>query len=122
MKQTCPYCKQETETAEYLDGQSGHESSEMCVNEKCEHFGEYMDILKRDDEFRYKMLGRLKSDCEYYLGYGYRNSNRLWAGNESKQIEAMKALHNSFDDNEKPEWLTWEQILDYERQMLVRMG
>jgi hypothetical protein len=77
-----------------------------------------MDILKGDDKFRYMMLGRLKSDCDYYLGYGNRSSNRLWALEENEHIETMKALHNSFDENEKPEWLTWEQILDYERQMV----
>lgn len=63
------------------------------------------------------MLGRLKSDCEYYLGFGYRNTNRLWTGNEENQIEEMKALWLSFSEAEKPKWLTWEQILDYEKQM-----
>jgi hypothetical protein len=78
-----------------------------------------MDILNGDDKFRYMMLSRLKSDCDYYLGYGNRSSNALWAEDENQQIETMKALHNSFDGNEKPEWLTWEQILDYERQMIT---
>jgi hypothetical protein len=77
-----------------------------------------MDILKGDDKFRYMMLSRLKSDCDYYLGYGNRSSNSLWAEDEKQQIETMKALHNSFNGNEKPEWLTWEQIKDYERQMV----
>jgi hypothetical protein len=76
-----------------------------------------MDILKGDDKFRYMMLSRLQSDCEYYLGFGNRNSNALWTKNENEQIETMKALHNSFGEDDKPEWLTWEQILDYERQM-----
>ncbi len=30
----------------------------------------------------------------------------------------MKELYNSFPDNEKPEWLTYEQILQYERLMI----
>lgn len=28
------------------------------------------NVLQRDDVFRYKLLGRLQSDCEYYLNYG----------------------------------------------------
>lgn len=75
-----------------------------------------MDILERDDEFRYRLLGRLQSDCEYYLGFGNRDVNRLWARDEKDQIKTMKDLHNSFDV--KPEFLTWEGILEYERKML----
>ena len=41
------------------------------------------DVLQRDKVFRYKLLGRLQSDCEYYLNYGNRNTGRLWAGMES---------------------------------------
>jgi hypothetical protein len=79
-----------------------------------------MSLLKGDDKFRYGMLGRLKSDCDYYLGYGGRNAEHcLWAKDEKEQIEIMKALHNSFDESKKPEWLTWEQILYYEKQMEV---
>lgn len=77
-----------------------------------------MDILKRDDKFRSQLLGRLQSDCEYYLGFGNRSVNRLWANDVKDQIETMKSLHNSFEVNEKPEWLTWEEILEYERKML----
>ncbi|WP_256719739.1 LPD11 domain-containing protein [Paenibacillus glucanolyticus] len=76
------------------------------------------DILKSDARFRYMMLYRFRDDCEYYLNYGNRNSNVLWSLDESKHIENMKALHNSFGENDKPEWLTWEQILEYEKQML----
>jgi hypothetical protein len=30
----------------------------------------------------------------------------------------MKALWNSFSEEDKPEWLTWEEIEEYERMML----
>lgn len=76
------------------------------------------DILKSDDRFRYMMLGRFQSDCEYYLGFGHRNAEHaLWAKDEKQHIQNMKDLHNSFPENGKPVWLTWEQILEYERQM-----
>lgn len=76
------------------------------------------NILKSEKRFRYIMLGRFQSDCKYYLGFGGRNSGALWALDEKKHIKNMKDLYNSFDENDKPEWLTWEQILEYERQMV----
>lgn len=78
---------------------------------------EYEWILQSDDKFRYQLLSRLQMDCNYYLGYGNRNKKALWAESEEKQIEAMKELWNSFADDEKPEWLTWEDILNYEGEM-----
>lgn len=47
------------------------------------------DVLQRDKVFRYKLLGRLQSDCEYYLNYGNRNTGRLWAGSVNLQIKLM---------------------------------
>ncbi|WP_103108547.1 LPD11 domain-containing protein [Brevibacillus reuszeri] len=68
--------------------------------------------------FNYMMLGRLRSDCDYYLGYGNRNKSRLSGEDEKNHIEEMKSIYNSIDEKSKPEWLTWEQILEYERQMM----
>lgn len=73
--------------------------------------------VDEDKRFRYMMLGRWKSDCDYYLGYGNRNVSRLCANTPKEHIEAMKKLWLSFAEDEKPEWLTWEQILEYEKQM-----
>lgn len=73
--------------------------------------------MKYDKKFRYMMLSRMKSDCDYYLGYGNRNAGQLWADDENAQIDNMKALWNSFSEEDKPEWLTWEELLEYEKQM-----
>jgi len=70
------------------------------------------------NSFDYQMLGRLQSDCDYYLGYGNRYAKNLWAGNEADQIAKMKELWSSFAEDQKPEWLTWEQILQYEKEMI----
>lgn len=71
-----------------------------------------------DERFHYMMLDRLRSDCEYYLGNGNRFAGHLWVSNDEKgHIELMKALWNSFPADGKPEWLTYEKILDYEKQM-----
>ena len=41
----------------------------------------------------------------------------MWAGNVTEQIQYMKDLWKSFPDDAKPEWLTWEQICEYEKSM-----
>ncbi len=79
---------------------------------------EDFDILKQDDKFRYQLLGRLRQDCDYYLGYGNRCAKHLWSGDEKEIIITMKLLWNSFLSENKPEWLTWDEILEYEKAML----
>lgn len=80
---------------------------------------EFIDrkVPDRALEFNYMMLGRLQMDCEYYLGYGNRYANHLYYKDEQKQINEMKKLHNSFPEDKKPEWLTYAQILEYEKLM-----
>lgn len=79
---------------------------------------ELKEILKADNKFRYQLLSRLQGDCNYYLGYGNRGKKTLWAGDEKNQIEIMKEIWQSFSTNQKPEWLSWEEILDYEIKMI----
>ena len=76
-------------------------------------------LLEHDDTFRYQLLDRLRIDCNYYLGYGNQNPHYLWAGSVEEQINTMKEVWESFPADSKPEWLTWEQILEYERDMCV---
>lgn len=66
-------------------------------------------------EFKYQLLDRLKSDCEYFLKAGNRNEKHLWAGNVDDQIAKMKELWNSLE--EKPEWISMEDIDNYEKEM-----
>ena len=75
------------------------------------------DILSHDDKFRYMLLSRLESDVKYYLGNGNRYAPDLWAKEESRHIDLMYRLWDSF--KEKPEWLTREQIDVYAKQMGV---
>ena len=78
-----------------------------------------MSSIKESDDkkYNYMLLSRLKSDCDYFLGHGLRNEKYLWAGSVDKQIAKMRELYNSFADDEKPEWLTIDQIDEYERKM-----
>ncbi len=66
-------------------------------------------------EDKYRLLSRLKSDCDYYLGEGGRAEKHLWAGNVQEQIAKMRELYNALP--EKPEWLAMEDIERYEQQM-----
>ncbi|PFJ73265.1 LPD11 domain-containing protein [Bacillus cereus] len=78
----------------------------------------YEDILQSDEKFRYQLLSRLQMDCNYYLGYGNRGKNALWTKDEKEQIELMKELWKSFAESDKPEWLTWDDIKNYESKMI----
>lgn len=70
-----------------------------------------------NDSFKYMLLDRMKQDCNYYLGNGNRLKKFLWANDESEHIKNMKALWNSFSEDKKPEWLTMEEIEEYEKKM-----
>jgi hypothetical protein len=81
---------------------------------------ELINQFKRDPkEFHYMMLSRLSGDCKAYLSDGgdWRRGreDRLWSTKENI-IAEMKKLWNELIV--KPEWLTMEQILDYENKML----
>lgn len=61
----------------------------------------------------YRMLGRLKSDCDYYLGHGNRYAGNLYYHNEVLQIKGMIEIWDSLPDDKKPEWLTIDQLEKY---------
>lgn len=52
-------------------------------------------------ENEYRLLGRLKADCDYFLGAGGRAEKHLWAGNVREQIAKMRELYAALP--EKPE-------------------
>lgn len=67
------------------------------------------------DKFNYQLLDRCRCDCEYYLGAGNRQEKNLWAGNVKEHIQKMRELYNLLP--KKPEWLSMEKILEYEKLM-----
>ena len=83
----------------------------MTINQ----YEQYIQEKSWDDRFRYMLLDRMRMDCDYFLGNGQIYGNHLWAGN-------MKALWESFPVDGKPEWLTMEQILNYEQEMLALLA
>ncbi len=77
---------------------------------------------KKPDEspyrFNYMMLAKMQSDCDYYLVWGNRNNSRLWDGSVLSHISEMKRIYDSFPCDQKPEWLSLDGILEYEKKML----
>jgi predicted ABC-type ATPase len=67
--------------------------------------------------FNYQMLGRLQMDCDYFLGAGQGHEPHLHQGSVDTQIAEMKRIWNLLPEDGKPEWLSMEDILDYERKM-----
>jgi len=63
----------------------------------------------------YMLLGRLQMDCEYFLGNGDRNTKYLHQLNVDLQITEMKRLWDVLP--EKPEWISMEDINNYENRM-----
>lgn len=77
------------------------------------------EILKKDDHFKYQLLGRMQQDCKYYLTYGNKNPKHLWAKDEQQHIDYMKAIYESFE--KKPEWIDMNKIRMYEAHMCYKV-
>lgn len=90
------------------------------INDIKEYQNITIEITGRDKEssneekFNSMMLDRLRCDCEYFLNYGNRSIKILWDDDVSQHISEMKKLHNGFGSEGKPDWLTYEKILEYE--------
>lgn len=73
-------------------------------------------------EKQYQMLDRLRTDCEYFLGNGKANIEDLYYKNIDEQVEEMLKLWNSFNENEKPEWINADEIDNYRKEMKTRFN
>ena len=115
----------------YLDGQflerRQYESlDELIQNELAElDFDDLVSVSDEElesisttpeqDSDDYRLLSRLKADCDYFLGAGGRAEKHLWAGNVREQIAKMRELYAALPD--EPEWLTMEDIDRYAQRM-----
>ena len=75
-------------------------------------------FVRSDYELDFRMLARLKMDCDYFLGFGYGHEGHLCHGTVEKQCDEMEKIWNTLPENEKPEWLTMEEIKEYRTKML----
>lgn len=76
------------------------------------------DTSEEGIRYRYMLLSRMQADCDYYLGNGHRAKKYLWAGDEVEHMAAMVMLWDSFEPEQKPEWLTVEQLNNYKKKLL----
>jgi hypothetical protein len=77
-------------------------------------------ISQRDKKYRYMLLDRMRQDCEYYLN-GHECVNHLCGKTEEEQIDYMLFIWDLFTENEKPEWLSREQIIEFGKRMGVEV-
>lgn len=90
--------------------------SDKLLNEEFNQSEIDFIFSSKDEKYPYMILSRLKSDCDYYLGAGNKTDKHLWALNPKDQIAYMRAIYDRLE--EKPEWLTSEQIDEYEKKMI----
>lgn len=103
-------------TGAYMHPEDGDICGEPCslVEEEVECDEPFVRSPREHD---YMMLSRLKSDCDYFLGNGNGCEDVLYYRNVDAHCDAMDKLYNSLAENEKPEWLTFEQIRKYRMSM-----
>lgn len=86
------------------------------VEKFCSELLEILETPRTKDKFSFMLLGRLKSDCDYWLGMGNKSDRSLWAGNPFDQIEKMRELWKIT----KPHWLSLKEIENYAEKMGVK--
>lgn len=94
-----------------VTGYLSEKEKQICV--ECDE-----PFVRHPREFDYRMLSRLKMDCEYFLGNGNGYEGHLYYKEVNEHCDEMEKLWNSFADEDKPEWLTMEQIKEYREKML----
>lgn len=75
------------------------------------------DEKENPRKYDYMMLDRLRMDCDYFLGNGNGFLGHLYYKDIDKHIEEMKKIYESFSDNEKPQWISLEDIENYKEKM-----
>lgn len=91
---------------------------------------EVKEILSHGDEYAYKMLSRWQSDFKYLLDtVAPRDDDRfskaavehaLWWKDISKQAKAMRGVFKGLE--KKPEWITLDEINEYESAAKEKSG
>ncbi len=103
---------------ESLDELIQNELAELDFNDHVSVSDEELESIGVTPEQRsddYRLLSRLKADCDYFLGAGGRAEKHLWAGNVREQIAKMRELYAALPD--ELEWLTQEDIDRYAQRM-----
>lgn len=76
---------------------------------------DFLNELNKLD--KYAFLGRMRSDCLYFLGAGNGCNKHLWGGSIINHIYYMVKLFDSFEPEEEPEWITFDDINSFYKAM-----
>ena len=82
----------------------------------------FFESMNEDTDYDRQLLGRLISDCKYFLGNGNGAEKHLWAGSVKDQIAKMRELYNSFPKGKKPDGITLADIDAFEEEMLNKLN
>lgn len=93
----------------------GEPNTRVMENIECEE-----PFIRHTREYDYMMLGRLESDCKYFIGYGNGYEGHLYFKDVNEHCNEMKKLYESFSEKEKPEWICIEKIEEYRKEMLEK--
>ena len=76
----------------------------------------------RSPEFRYQLLSMFQVNVDGFLKNGVPLGDGGTSLHDVKYVtESMKMLWDSFGENEKPDWITFEKIEEYEKNMIFRV-
>ena len=106
-----------------MDGEPG-----WPVKQKFEIVNPFTDneLLEKQFQFEYMMLSRVTQDCFGYFGTGgdedkwdcrYNNERNVWGQSIRKCVDKAKELWQKIPESIKPQWITWEQILQFEQKL-----
>jgi len=73
-----------------------------------------LGVNRGDQSFQYMLLNRLQRDCEYAINNN--TLSRIWGQTLESHIKKMKELYKILSF--KPHWLSWEEIIQYEEDLL----
>ncbi len=118
------------EAKEWIDAVSLHEAlsggpipsirvgEALTANRDAASAAESAAGVMHADKYKYRMLSRLKSDVDYVLGAGGPGAIRqMWARDADGQIAEMRRIMSELHPADRPEWLTFDDIDRYERQL-----
>jgi hypothetical protein len=76
---------------------------------------EELKQLVKDNHFNYMLLGRCRSDLDYFFGNGQFYGNHLFYGEISTHMKEMINLWKSLPL--KPEWLRATELIQYKKRV-----
>lgn len=76
------------------------------------------NLAQMNESFRYRLLSRCIQDCLYFVGLGRRMDKFLWGGSVLNHLKAMHILWDSFSEEKKPAWTSYEEIERFEYEMV----